>query len=225
MDNPLRNIHGPNPQQNPRHSITCPSCGAAIDLDTVGGTLITQPTPPAFEPYRTASLPPAARPRVIMWIVFFSVLSALWGLWYSDLWTTMPSHDRFHVFTRFSAFINFPLDSLLLVSSIALLTEHRAWGRRWMIVWSIAAFLFQTFSLLVIAFWIAPTSTMQDLTADVQQLVQFMGGTPDDSIALDACCAWLSILFLSSWIYWTLTRKKIMAYFEPNHAAHPTNIS
>jgi hypothetical protein len=225
MDTLRRTISDERPPQNPPRSITCPSCGAHLEIKNPDGQATLLSPPPAVGWRARIGGSPVAQPKSILWITFFSVISALWGLVFSDLWTTMPSHDRYHVLARIFAVLNLPLDSLLLVTSIALLTPQRAWGRKWIVLWSVAAFALQTVSLLTTVLLISPTATTQDIPSDLVDALPVIGGTAGEMVSYDATFAWLSILFLSSWIYWTLTRKKILPYFEPHHAAGQPKIS
>jgi hypothetical protein len=54
------------------------------------------------------------------------------------------------------------------------------------------------------------------------QALPLISGTPGQAINWDADFAWLSILFLATWIYWVLTRNNIKYYFQPNHAVYPS---
>jgi Na+/H+-dicarboxylate symporter len=162
------------------------------------------------------------RPRSIAWITFFSVISAAWGLYYSDIWTTLPSpYDRYQIFTRITAFISFPLDALLLVTSIALLTRNREWGRKWILIWAAIATIYQTAVVFITMLWIAPMATTGDVPPEMAQALPLISWTPGQAIDGDATFAWLSILFLTTWIGWTLTRPKIKVYFQAENAATP----
>jgi hypothetical protein len=161
---------------------------------------------------------PDKYPRSVTWISIFGCLSALYGLYYTDLWTTFPSpYDRYHLFTKIFAFLSFPQDALLLITSIAILTPYRRWGRRWILYWAVIATVYQTLVVLITMWWIAPVATAEDMPKELAELLPMVGGTPGQAISGDATFAWISILFLTTWIGWALTRKPMIAYFEPEN--------
>jgi hypothetical protein len=188
-------------RNNPADSQYCSSCGKPT---TLGARVILV----------------NERPKSIPWITLFGVISAAWGLYFSDVWTALPTPvDRYRIFTRVCAFISLPMDATLLVTSIALLTKHREWARKWILAWAAVATIFQTAVVLITMWWIAPTATAADLPPELAQVLSMASWTPEQTINGDATFAWLSILFLTTWVGWVLTRPNIKAYFQAQNAA------
>jgi hypothetical protein len=164
------------------------------------------------------SKPSEKYPRSVSWISIFGCLSALYGLYYSDIYSTFPSpYDRYHIFAKIFAYLAFPQDALLLITSIAILTPYKALGRRWILWWAVIATVYQVLVVLITMWWIAPTATVSDVPRELADMLPMIGSSPGQAISGDATFALISILFLTTWIGWSLTRPAMLAYFEPEN--------
>ncbi|HUB26146.1 MAG TPA: hypothetical protein VL992_12015 [Tepidisphaeraceae bacterium] len=158
------------------------------------------------------------RPGQIKWLCFFSLLSAVIGLVWSDAYTPFTNPiDAQQIYTRLWGVVGLPLDSLLLVATLGL-WYRKTWSKVWLIRWSLLELVYSTIQLVVGVTWIAPHANLAGAGEDGALINQYYPGLASAVASIGAAVTWISALSLALWVLWALTRPNFGEYFETSDA-------
>jgi DNA-directed RNA polymerase subunit RPC12/RpoP len=171
------------------------------------------------------------RPIALVWLAVFGLLTAAPTLWYSSAWSLPTgSQTSFQIFERVFDYLDVPLNLLLLAASIGVLLPPKPWARQWMLWYAVVATGYETVQLLIVYLWIGAGTTPADLGGDRVEILDSLKGagieiTASSYVNSLYALYWVSILSLTTYAYWVLTRPHVRRYFEADHAGAPVSIS
>jgi hypothetical protein len=177
---------------------------------------------------------PSRLPRPVAWLAAFGLITAGLALYYTSAFESFGTRDAYDIYDHITSWLVLPLYLALTAASIGVIIG-RDWARILMLRWALVATIYELLQTLVVVLWIGYHATPADLgleklagdagmsISDLTSSLQgFLG---DNYLALTvqgtALTELISILSLTSYAYWVLTRPAVRNYFKAKNAATP----
>ncbi|MGA2232608.1 MAG: hypothetical protein ABSH22_17055 [Tepidisphaeraceae bacterium] len=169
---------------------------------------------------------PVKVPNSVKWLVAFGLITAIFPL-FSDLpWqATAGAKGAYKTWLSVFSWIELPLNLMLLAACVGVCLRGRSWGRTWMLRWALLVTIYETVQLLVMAQWVIPKADLTDIPSGDEMAQALDPSSIRGLYEMLYAVYWISMISLSSYAWWVLTRTAVREFYESSDGTTPPRLS